>query len=176
MDGWFFSKRPNLWCRWAQSSLPPSPPSSSQRQDPTPPHAPTPSPSLDGFIRKKRKKKKIKFGFWGLAFQMVLRLIWWGQGGRWGSEYWYPFSCKNRGVKGHYQLFVEGEPEGGWPWPLLTSKNILNAVTCEVYTAHTSFVGVGGACGLQLIFKLFAECHIKINFICHLWSEKMKKS
>lgn len=108
----------------------------------TPP--PTPPPHLHLWMGSlEKKEKKIKFGFWGLAFQMVLRLIWWGWGGRWESAYWYPFSCKNREVKGHYQLFVEGEPEGGWPWPLSTPEIILNAVTCEVRTAHTSFVGVG---------------------------------
>lgn len=131
MDGWFFSKHPNLWCRWAQSSPPSSPPSSSQR----PPHPPLWMGSLE-------KKKKSSLDFEGWHFKWS-----WGsyKGGEGVVEYWYQFTCKNREVKGHYQLFVEGEPEGDRPRPLLTPEIILNAVTC-VCTASRLLRGEIHAC------------------------------
>lgn len=79
-------------------------------------------------------------------------------------KYWYQLSCKNREVKGHYQLFVKGELEGRRPRPVSTPEIIPNAVTCAVWTA-SHFTDWGGeTCQLQLTFKVLAGCHLLNKF------------
>lgn len=91
MDGWFFSKRPNLWFRWAQSLPPPTPP---LKCVPTHHRSPT-----SGWGHKKKEVVWVsRADIWGCHSGVV--------------EYWCQFSCKNERSKVITSLFVEGKPEG----------------------------------------------------------------
>lgn len=101
MDGWFFSKHPNLWCRWAQS-----PPFSFK-------HAHTPAHTHTLYLwMGSLKGKKIKFTFHGLAFSNGAVVSKEGE----GRGIIMSILMQNREVKGYYQLFIEGAKTSGDPW------------------------------------------------------------
>lgn len=114
MDGWFFSKRPNLWFRWAQSLPPPTPP---LKCVPTHPRSPT-----SGWGHKKKKK----FGFQGMTFEVAIV-------GLWNTD--VNSHAKTKGQRS-LPVYLLKESQKGDHWrPCLTPEIILQAVTCcEVWT------------------------------------------
>lgn len=93
MDGWFFSKHPNLWCRWAQSSPPPSPPSSSsQRHFP-----PTPTPLWMGSLGERKKKSSLDFEGWHFK---------WSWGSYKGGKGWWNTDINSHAKTGRLKVII----------------------------------------------------------------------
>lgn len=105
MDGWFFSKHPNLWCRWAQSLPPLTPPSSTPQMHTHPPLLP------HLWLGLLKKNKKFKFGFQGLTFEVAIV-------GLWNTD--VNSHAKMRGQMSLSVYLLKESQKGDQRWPRLT--------------------------------------------------------